>query len=235
MEPIDENSLRVIALIALVIGLCLSGLLYYQNISINSRSAAQLKDKEFCKSDTNPIFGSSITDIKKIDRIIMPGTIKDNSNKKIETASILHSRLGESVPVFAPTDSVLYKAEKYKEEDNDKYRLHLRVSCEVFYVIDGLDNASSRVEEFLNNKNNEYKNIDSGEELGRVESTPFSYSWRFGLYNTSKMGLSAENGYEVSSQGKFADCPYDNFTSGIQASMKNLLDNRSSVINICLQ
>ncbi|MDX1535715.1 MAG: hypothetical protein R3346_03080 [Candidatus Spechtbacterales bacterium] len=236
--------------VIIAITLFLGAVFYYQNntLDVAYRTAIQENEKQNpfanCSKDKNPVFDSHVTDLTKIERIIPPGSWardEQSGSRIFKTHSFLHVRLSERAPIFAPADSALYSGVFYSENNKEQYLLFLRVSCEVFYVLDHID----EVEPYIRNKFSEEPRqstestvefekpvlIESGELIGHTEGTPEAHSWDFGVYNKSRPNFLDEvkdyDGYTPYPRDKIADCPYSYFNQELRSSYTSIFSDFS--------
>lgn len=239
---------REFIIVVIAIVLFLGGIFYYQNnqIDIEHRIAMQEKENntipEKCISNPDPEFTAHITDLSEIERVIPPGAIVGGvGGDVLKTHSFLHVRLSEQVPIYAPVDSALYAGAFYKEAGRPQYTLFFRVSCEVFYVFDHIDNVEPKIGEKFSSTPQEdtrtsgefeqYVHVKAGELIGYSEGTPQAHSWDFGVYNKERPNFLSDlekyKEYKLFPRDKIANCPYDYFSQNLKDDYTELFEGKS--------
>lgn len=160
---------------------------------LNLKKTGRTEAGEECLSDPNPTFTAEFIDRSKILFIKPLGDTQVDST----TRSRIVLKEGTEVPIYNPVDATLETITKKDE----KYKLSLRVSCEVSYVFDGLIKVLDGI--------NAQELIKKGELLGYVKGADQGSSFDFMVSNNSKP-VSHINSKRWE-QDLYVQCPYDYF------------------------
>ena len=174
-----------------------------------------------CTSNPTPVFRAHITDLSLISEIIPPGNTAANLSRPGEMILKSHAWLTASkeVPVFAPTDAVLYAGSFYTEEGIDQYGLFLDVSCEVFLFFDHIQRPSDKLQSAFTESARSAERFErletpvsftAGEVIGYTTGTTGPHRWDFGAYDREKVAqIEGPEGVTLYPRDNLAICPFD--------------------------
>lgn len=173
-----------------------------------------------CKSDPNFKFLSDITDLEEVSFIVPPGGFEEwEGGTILKTHSYIV--VSEKVPVYAPTDSILYEGSFYIEEGMNQYSLFFQISCEYFYIFDHIQEPVEKiVEVFPNTPTYDSRTITTssnvefraGELVGYSTGTKYAHHWDFGLYRYEQENFLSDSSIQnLSDRDRRAVCPFDYF------------------------
>ncbi len=182
-----------------------------------------------CISNPEPILTHSFTDISKIRSISPPGGIAVGSQSRSYVFAKMYANGSyPTLPIYAPADGLIeaitYAMRGSAPNGRPEYRLDMRISCEatihfdhIPYVIDEIKDAGPSTPA-SNTRTGSYVSIPikAGELLGYTDGA-FVPGFDFYLLNTAKPLEHINPTRWTSDHNKYADCPYDYFTSDLKA------------------
>lgn len=173
-----------------------------------------------CTSE-RPVFTHHITDITKIDNIVIPPNFSQGDLKTHNYIETDHVR----VPVYAPADMVLTTGSYYVV---GPYRFDFQVSCDVTirfaHVTEPIQELREVLPETPANDSRDQQverqiRFKAGDLIGYTTGTSVAGNWDFGVYDaTTKNKYATDGRYSFSQTYTTAVCPYDYFTPELRAA-----------------
>ena len=183
-----------------------------------------LDEEGDCVSDIAPVFTSNFIDLSQVEKLGMIGSINAGSPTR---SYIQVKEESGMVKVYAPADAtleyVIYSIRSGDPSDAAEYGVDLRVSCEVSYHFDHLDDVSERIKEYAPSEPTPSTarmdmisiKIEEGEYLGLSDGT-MANTFDFFIFNKGKKAFHINPERWTWDQNLYGDCPYDYFTDDLR-------------------
>ncbi|OGH93592.1 MAG: hypothetical protein A2538_05195 [Candidatus Magasanikbacteria bacterium RIFOXYD2_FULL_41_14] len=190
-------------------------------------------DNFTCLPNTNPIFTHHITDIAKINNIVIPPNFVGTDLKTHSYIETDHAR----VPIYAPVDMILTGGAYYK---SGPYRLDFQISCEITLRLAHITEPIIKITDVFpstpalasDSRDQPTKNqikFKAGDLIGYTTGTNVAGNWDFGVYNSATKNKYTDNtNFNSSWVYTTAVCPYDYFTSELKSAYTNKYNIRSN-------
>lgn len=217
------SMIAVIVLLVFLVGLISLGPKKY-----NSESGYGMPPKN-CQKNPNPVFTANFTDIDKIVALNPLGLINAGSPGRAYVRVKTDSEKIQKIPVYMPTDATLegiVLARRNIDDPNSpgEYRLEFRVSCEVTFFYDHINEVVEKIKAIEPDKVSNYTgdlkrvslSLKAGELIAYSYSSNFSGGFDFALFNKSKEVRHINPDRWEWEQTKYADCPYDYFADNLK-------------------
>lgn len=182
----------------------------------------------------NPIFTKHITDVSKIENIVLPPVI---SAGNLKTHSYIETNK-KKVPIYAPVDMELITGSFYV---GGPYRLDFQVGCNVTlrlaHITEPLQDIivlfpSSPTQDSKDQEIKQKIKFKAGDLIGYTTGTSQAGNWDFGVYDITKSNKYAlDKAWNNSWVYTSAVCPYDYFAKELKQeySKKYNLDKHASL------
>lgn len=184
-----------------------------------------------CESNINPVFSHHLTDVSKINNIVIPPNIIAGDLKTHSYMETDHAR----VPIYAPTAMTLMAGSYYV---SGPYRLDFRVSCEVTVRFAHITEPIEAIRSVFpstpapmgDSRDQSIKNkisFNAGDLIGYTTGTDTAGNWDFGVYNSSVRNKYADDArFDFSRIYTTAVCPYDYFSAELKSSYRKKYNAR---------
>lgn len=202
------------------------------NQNLNSKSASkaeQEEDPKNCKSNPEPVFTHPFIDLTKIDALGPLGAISGGSTGRSYMDVKGSEKDGVMAPIFSPMDATLETIiwAPRGPDTPPEYGLYFRVSCEVTYLFDHLDELSDEIKKYAPKepaKNTATEAgtkpnvvIKAGTPLAKSNGTVGGGTFDFLLMNDAKEAYRINPVRWTWYQTNYASCPYDYFTPELKS------------------
>ncbi|PIS07849.1 hypothetical protein COT78_01260 [Candidatus Berkelbacteria bacterium CG10_big_fil_rev_8_21_14_0_10_43_13] len=178
-----------------------------------------------CQSNTSPVFTSHLTDISKINEVIIPPRYVSGQFKPHSYVDTQH----QNVPIYAPVAMKLYGGVFLSHgSDPSDYGMDFKVSCEVTLRLGHITDPVQSIKDTfgptpsassVTNYNISQISFSAGELIGYTTGTALAGNWDFGVYNSSTPNRYASDPALNSSWvNTTAVCPYNYFSSSLKSS-----------------
>lgn len=189
-----------------------------------------------CASNPNPVFTAEFTDFDNLAQTAPIGAINAGSPGRAYVRVKGEEGNRPRTPLYAPADSTLISLVYAKRDQNNpnapgEYRLEFRMSCEVTFNFDHMDDVVDKIKAFApptpSDKSNDMKYISipvkAGELVGYSDGTDLAGSFDLFLLNSAKTVSHINPSRWKWDQVVTADCPYDYYTPELKTKYYSIM------------
>jgi len=190
-----------------------------------------------CQSNPNPVFTANYVELSKIKHLAPIGAI--NAGSPGRAYLFAKDDIKDMAALYAPTDATLEGIVFARRDPNNpnakgEYRLDFRVSCEVTFSFDHLDDVIAEIKALAPtepaNNTREAKSVSFPVKAGTLvaysDGTDLSKGFDFYLINKSKEVSHINQKRWEWDQAKYADCPYDYFVDDLKTQYYGMLKSQ---------
>lgn len=207
-----------------------------KNTGGNGNSGPLKEVTKNCKSDPKPVFTAEFTDFNNLKQTAPIGAIDAGSPGRAYVMVKGEAGNRPMTPLYAPADSVIQSLVYAKRDPNNpnapgEYRLEFRISCEVTFNFDHMDEVVEKIKAVApavpSERSNDLKYVSipvkAGELVGYSDGTNLAGSFDLFLLNTTKTVPHINPDRWKWDQVKTADCPYDYYTDELKAKYYSIM------------
>lgn len=226
----------VMALLLIAFVLLTKGKNPAQQNNQNKVQKTGLGSQKNCQSNPNPVFTAEFTDFNNLQQTAPIGAIIAGSPGRAYVMVKGEAPNRPKTPLYAPADSVIQSLVYAKRDPNNpnapgEYRLEFRISCEVTFNFDHMDEVVDKIKAVApatpSERSNDMKYVSipvkAGELVGYSNGTDLAGSFDLFLLNSTKAVPHINPKRWNWDQVKTADCPYDYYTQELKAKYYSIM------------